>query len=306
MSAPDPTSDPSPPTSLFVAGATPGPDSRQSDAGTPTGLHSSPRMPQLTCVSAIGTSMFCLTDTTGGVQVGGWRDTPWTRQQNFYPEDVHDAVLPLGSMAAQSPAAAAVGDPSKDPPMSVRRNFNLLSMAAGCQKKGNVSTVSQYFVDGHPVAAMIASGGDTTITWTVQGSGIVDDHDFTVEGIWTLVMHAGDNPAQRFPCNFSGWERFHADTTTESIVIDSMDLEPVLNRWYRPMGSVVMKLECPEFGIYQSQMNTFVPTPPVDNPNPQSADRFITIFSHIMTVDPTTPDGGYEQDDQYQYTLTCS
>jgi len=298
---PSPLPPDAPPPHVGVPGVQPqaAPDSGFTDGGIPTRMPGAIKVPFLTCQSTIGTSMFCLT-AAGDGQVGGFRDTPWTRMLHKYPAEEADATLPLGAFA-DGGASGSVPDDE----FAVKRVFNLMTMADGtCVKKGTVTTVTHMTVDGHPVRALLASGGDTTVTWTVDGKGQVDDHDFSVVGEWTMTMHS-DGSSNRFPCMLSGSENFAADTTRESLNAQ-LQLVPVGRRWFRPTGLVTMQLDNDEFGVHQFMLENFHPNDDATPSANQDAAQFLRVETTIITTDKTTPAEGFLQNDDFDYVLTCS
>src|SRR5205085_1224376 len=117
----------------------------------------------------------------------------------------------------------------------------------------------RYYIDGHQVSSLIAaSGGDSTIQWTVVGSGRMGGREFTIDGAWTLQNHGWETwpgpvgPAGKFSqCALSGEEHYRVGTLHEAIVMPRLMLDQsFLNTDL--VGTVQNVLSAPDAGIWQT------------------------------------------------------
>jgi hypothetical protein len=289
--------------------------------GTPDRLNGAPSVPRIDCAKAIGTSVF-------GANWTGWRDAPWYRGGYF--GFVTAGLLPLRvssgdvvsrngvfgtpsdalateSVASVDGVAPVYGDES-DP--FVVRTF-AIDKPWGNDVEGSIVTTSRYYVDGHQVGAMLATGGQLVVQWTVSGSGTIDGAAWTIHGAWT--MSARQSPDSRTTCAVSGEERYEYGSgfATESIVAagpglasDSSDTPFAFDTL---QGTIRNELSVPYAGITQTMRRELVPA--VVNYSLNSDGYYVfrkTIYVTTTTIDPSTPDGGMEDDTEYLDVLSFS
>src|SRR5262249_55711352 len=121
---------------------------------------------------------------------------------------------------------------------------------------------TRFFIDGHEVSSLLATGGEATMAWSYAGTVTFNDASWKVEGDWTLTLHAPAvaswNPTGRSSCVLSGEEHLRAGETHESLKVSGFTLNPV-PRYCDPVGDVTNELFVPEGGVHQTVVHSYSP-----------------------------------------------
>jgi hypothetical protein len=289
------------------------------DFGIPTTVFSRPSAPFFGCAESIGRSAFFGTNTA--LRLTSWNQVlsaGRAMQGVHYPDVVASALLPLYFGAGQSltnPISSEHGDDA-DPYFAQTFQF-----AVGGAKPldGTVVTTTRYYVDGHQVPSLLATGGDTSITWTVEGSGNVNGTPWSLSGSWKTLMHpVSDGTARNLnfgmtngitSCVISGEERYVAGGVEETIAMPEISLVPQVfsfsgyysGTWYYydPIGVVRNTLEAKDIGLSQTLERSFPPATLF----PDIIDRYKHVDVKTTTIDPTTPVEGVEDDEAFDWIL---
>jgi hypothetical protein len=248
----------------------------------------------------------------------------WAQWGVHYPDVVTSALLPLAFVGAgqsittmTNPISSENGDDA-DPYFA--QTFKL-AVGGATPVDGTFVTTTRYYVDGHQVASLLATGGDTSITWTVEGSGTVNGTPWTLSGSWTILMHPVSDVKSIHlfhgytdgitSCLISGEERCVAGGVEESIEMPEMSLVPQVfslayyyppgasTYYYDPIGVVRNTLKATDIGLSQTIERSLPPATLL----PNIIDRYKHADVKTTTVDPTTPVEGVEDDEAFDWIL---
>ncbi len=293
------------------------PPSRTTDAGTPMLKRMSPIYVGLGCVGTLGTSAFA-----GGAGYSanyGMRDGPWTDQllSRNYPNEVVSALTPPAGVRT-SILSTEHGDNS-DPFVKTTYQVSAIVFADHAYTQipwGQITTTMRYYIDGHQSATLLDTGGNTTVTWTVSGSGdsivgasgVSNQTPWTIDGSWTMVMTPVADPAVSgvTTCSLTGTETYKAGSVSETVNVPMLTAQPILwgfgdvNRYfYDTVGTVTNTLSAPDSAVQQTFERTF------DAPILwwDVIDRWKVIEAKTTTIDDSTSSSGVEDEESYVLVL---
>jgi len=282
-------------------------------AGTPKRMAGLPAPPYFGVAKALGSSAFASAWGSGNFSL---RDAPWTSYATVasYPTAAVLDLLPTYQMSVTKPNLDERGD-DRDP--FVRQTFRLtahLLPAAGTGtplsvELGRIVTTMRYFIDGHQAASLFAEAGDTAVEWTVSGEGAtINGNPWKLEGRWTMTMTSvADERLQNLTYGtLNGREDYVAASVAETLEVPDMVLRPIVytfgstvGYYYDPVGTIVNTLCVPELGLKQTFERRLDPAVPFRD----MIDRVKPLKATTVTIDPSTPPEGVEDDSSYSWTL---
>ncbi len=226
-------------------------------AGTPVWPGTFPLIPSVDCDKWVCGPMLLVDE---------WRDAPWAWVPRLYPGSVSGFVMPREQSFRTGSFGPALG-----------------------WDAGAIVIARRYFVDGHAVDGLLATGGESSIQWTCSGTlaGSGFTGQWTIDGEWTMEMHAGGLVRS---CSLRGSERATCGGVNESLVIENLDVDRTSGSFY-PVGTIKNVLEAPAAGISQTVVHTF--GEPISD---AAGDHSTPIQLTIVTVDPSTSESGDEAD----------